>query len=415
MAIIRLEIVVFHEDVKREPMLPIRTDQTLHRTPYANYVLIGINIVVFLLSFVPPQSSIYGMKQSLPELKEWTQTFILNSARPQIWQFVTYSFLHSGYGHIIGNMFFLYLFGSNVNDRLGNTGYFCFYIAGCIFAGVGYSMFHDTPVLGASGAVSAVTGAYLVLFPRSVITVLYWFVIIGTIEVPALWFILLKMVIIDNIIQSRYVSAPIAYDAHLAGYAFGFIAPLALLWTGMLQRSKSDLYGIISQWLRRMKYKSAIESSNYDPNTGMDIHKVRTDAEQSPQEREHIEKIYNLRAMISALLIKKELDEASNKYIELRQIDSNQVLPVREQLDISNYLMSVGNYRQAADAYKIFIEAYPNYQYIEQIHLMLGIIYARYCQDRELAVKHLELARDGLGEPGQRKMCENELKKLGKE
>ncbi|MFI4912015.1 MAG: rhomboid family intramembrane serine protease [Sedimentisphaeraceae bacterium JB056] len=394
-------------------MIPIKTDLRLKRTPYANYALIAVNVFIFLITFAPHPVK-YEIKIVTEPLKDWAQTFILNSARPQLWQFVTYGFLHSSYQHIIGNMFFLYLFGNNVNDRLGNTGYISFYIAGCIFAGIGYSLLHDTPVLGASGAVSAVTGAYLVLYPRSVITILYWFVIIGTIDVPAIWFILLKMVLIDNVIQARYMSAPIAYDAHLAGYAFGFITPMVLLWTGLLQRSKMDMFGMLKQWYRRRQFREALKQSNFDEETGINIHKVKADSDQSPEEQQKTEQIYKLRSEISSLIIKKRLAEAANKYIELQNTDSGQILPLREQLDVSNYLMASNRYKQASSAYKDFIKAYPTYSYIEQIHLMLGVIYARYIVDKDLAKKYLELALDGLEEPSQKKMCENELKKISK-
>lgn len=392
-------------------MIPIRTDLRLRQTPYANYALIAINIIIFLLTFAPHPVQ-YGIKTIQEPLKDWTQLFILNSARPQIWQFVTYAFLHSSYQHIIGNMFFLYLFGNNVNDRLGNIGYISFYIAGCIFAGIGYSLLHDTPVLGASGAVAAITGAYLILFPRSVVTVLYWFVIIGAIDVPALWFILLKMVIIDNVIQARYMSAPIAYDAHLAGYAFGILTTFILLWTGLLKRSKNDMIGLLKQWYRRFQFKKAMEQSNYDPQTGLNIGKVKKHNDVDAQQQLKTQHLYEIRAEIASLLTKKRLEEAANKYLELRESDNKQVLPLREQLDIANYLMSSTKYEQASIAYEDFINAYPNYEYIEQIHLMLGIIHARYIKEKELATKYLELAAEKISDPEQKKMCENELKKI---
>jgi len=100
--------------------------------------------------------------------------------------------------HVIGNMFFLYLFGNNVNDKLGNIGYLCLYLGGSVFAGIGHAMLHSNPVLGASGAVAAVTGAYLVLFPRTLITVIYWFFFIGTMELPALYFIVFKLIVWDT-------------------------------------------------------------------------------------------------------------------------------------------------------------------------------------------------------------------------
>ncbi len=100
-------------------VLPIRTSIRPWRTPYTNYALIAINIFIFALPFISPVSH-----------EELLETFMLTPVRPQTWQFITYAFLHSSFMHIFGNMFFLYLFGNNVNDKLGNVGYLCFYLAG---------------------------------------------------------------------------------------------------------------------------------------------------------------------------------------------------------------------------------------------------------------------------------------------
>lgn len=385
-------------------MIPIKTDLKLKKTPYANYALIVINFLVFALTYCPHTVN-YGGRVMLDPLKEWASMFILNSAHPQIWQFVTYAFLHSSYQHIIGNMFFLYLFGSNVNDRLGNTGYTCFYFAGAIFAAIGFALLHDTAVLGASGAVAAVTGAYLVLFPRSIVTVIYWFFLIGTVEVPAIWFILLKMVIIDNVIQAKYMSSPIAYSAHLSGYAFGIISISLLLAAGLLKKSKFDIFGLFSRRKRRLSYRLALRQI-YSSGA------FNTDAKLPPGEQKIKDDIYTLRAEISALLSRSNLHAAVDKYLDLIRLDINQILPLRQQLDIANYLMSTTHYKQASFAYEKFINGYPDYDYIEQIYLMLGILYARYLNQKEQAVKYLQMAGEKLTDPAQKQMCESELKKL---
>jgi membrane associated rhomboid family serine protease len=84
---------------------------------------------------------------------------MLTPIRPYLWQFVSYAFLHGSIMHIVGNMFFLYLFGNNVNDKLGGISYLCLYLGGSVFAGIGHTILHTNPVLGASGAVAAGTGA----------------------------------------------------------------------------------------------------------------------------------------------------------------------------------------------------------------------------------------------------------------
>ena len=115
-------------------MLPIRTSISPRKTPYANYALIVINVAIFVLSSrlaIDPRT---GERGTI--LLPWAQQFMLTPARPYLWQFVSYAFLHSGLMHILGNMYFLYIFGNNVNDKLGNIGYVCFYLAGAVFSGI---------------------------------------------------------------------------------------------------------------------------------------------------------------------------------------------------------------------------------------------------------------------------------------
>ena len=120
-------------------ILPIRTSIRPYRTPYVNYGLIMANAIVFALSFYPHRISVGGQIAVEP-LRLWAQHFMLTPERPEVWQFVSYAFLHGGWAHILGNMFFLYLFGNNVNDKLGHVGYLCFYLGGAVFSGIGHSL-----------------------------------------------------------------------------------------------------------------------------------------------------------------------------------------------------------------------------------------------------------------------------------
>jgi len=349
-------------------------------------------------------------------LRPWAQQFMLIPNQWHWWQFVSYAFLHSGFLHILFNMFFLYLFGNNVNDRLGNFWYLCFYSAGGVVAGIGHTILHSNPVLGASGAVAAVTGAYLALFPQTLITILYWlFYFIGTIEVPALYFIIFKLIVWDNLIVPKFVIAAIAYDAHLAGYAFGTAATLLLLATGLISSSAFDLWAMIKRWNRRRQYSDAV-SSGYDPFTGqmerkpIRVREVKKTAAQKQQEQ----KIKELRNDISNRIAERNLQPAAEVYLELMRLDSNQVLPRQHLLDIANQLASDNRSAEAAQAYEQFLTLYANYEYVEQVELMLGILYSRYLHQPQQAVKHLQAAAEKLSDPGQLKMCKDELVRLQK-
>ncbi len=393
-------------------ILPIRTSIRPIRTPYTNYALIAVNAVIFFITYSPHYSIVAGTRVVEP-LRTWAEQFMLTPVRPYLWQFVSYAFLHGGYMHIIGNMFFLYLFGNNVNDKLGAIGYLCFYLAGAVFSGIGHTLMSTTPCLGASGAVAAVTGAYLVLFPQTLITVIYWFIFIGTMEVPALYFIAFKLIIIDNVI-ARY-TPNVAYDAHLAGYAFGIAAMLGLLATGLIAGSPFDLWAMVKRWNQRRRYRDVV-SSGYDPFTGQTRTKRITvkEVEKTPLQQQTEEKTRQLRNEIGSRIAQRNLPAAAELYLELIELDSKQILPRQYLLDIANQLAGDNKHAESARAYEQFLTQYGNYEHIEQVELMLGILYSRYLNQPESAIRHLQAAAKKLSDPGQLKMCTDELAKLQK-
>jgi membrane associated rhomboid family serine protease len=341
-------------------------------------------------------------------LRPWAGQLVLYPAHPYLWQFITYAFLHSGWLHIFGNMFFLYIFGNNVNDKLGHFGYLCFYLAGAVFSAVGHTLVSGSPVMGASGAVAAVTGAYLVLFPQTLITVVYWFYIVGTWELPAIYFIALKMIILDNVLI-RYTSN-VAYDAHLAGYTFGIVSSLILLATGLLSSSQFDLWAMLKQWNRRRVYRDAI-AAGYDPFTGTGG-KKRITAKDVTKPGPDEPQIMQLREDIANSVYRHDLQTAAQQYLNLMALDSEQVLPRQHLLDIANQLASEGEYNSAASVYEKFLTHYANYEHIEQVELMLGIIYSRYLEKGDLALNHLRAAERKIVDPAQLLMCRSEIEKL---
>lgn len=395
-------------------LLPIRTSIRPRRTPYANYALIIINAIIFFLTYGPHRHFEAGQLVGVP-VRHWAEQFMLSPQSWHWWQFISYAFLHGGYLHIIGNMFFLYLFGNNVNDRMGHIGYVGFYLAGAFFAGIGHATLHTSPVLGASGAVAAATGAYLVLFPQALITVIYWFFFIGTIEVPALYFIIFKLILIDNIIAR--IPGAIAYDAHLAGYAFGVAAMLVVLATGLIVSSNFDMWAMIKRWNRRRQYRDVI-SGGYDPFTGLprakqiEVKEVKKQAPKTPAQKEKEQKIEQLRKEIGGRFMERNFPAAAELYLELMRVDRKQVLPCQQLLDIANQLASDDRTAEAAQAYEQFLNHYRHYEYAEQVELMLGILYSRYLDRRQPAIRHLEAAAKKLSDPGQLKMCKEELARL---
>ena len=393
-------------------LLPIRTSISPRRTPYVNYALIAVNVVIFFLSFAHRVDPFTGEQQIL---RRWAEQFVLDPAfgRLHLWQFVSYAFLHGSVMHILGNMFFLYLFGNNVNDKLGHIGYLCFYLAGAVFSGIGHVFMSGAQVLGASGAVAAVTGAYLVLFPQTLITVLYWLIFIGMIELPALYFIAFKLIIWDNLIEPSFAPpVAVAYGAHLAGYAFGIAAMVVMLAFGLISGSQYDLWAMIKRWNRRRRYRDVV-SSGYDPYSGRQTRHIRVkEVIKSAAQKQKEEQIREVRSEVSNRIAERNLPAAARAYLDLMRIDGEQILPRQHLLDVANQLAGENEYTESARAYEQFLVHYGNYEYAEQVELMLGILYSRYLNQTESAIKHLKIAVGKLTDPGQLKMCRDELARL---
>ena len=400
-------------------LLPIRTSIRPWRTPYANYALIAANALFFLLTYRPHRNPFTGSGEIL---RPAALQFMLTPLRPYLWQFVSYAFLHGSIMHIIGNMFFLYLFGNNVNDKLGHIGYLCLYLAGAVFSGIGHTLLSSSPVLGASGAVATVTGAYLVLFPQTLITVFYWFFyFIDTLEISALYFIGFKLIFWDNVVERRIPN--VAHEAHLSGYAFGISAMLVMLAAGLISSSRFDLWAMIKRWNQRRRYRDVV-SSGYDPFAGLTTAKqISAKGETSPEggkvkevkktaaEGQRDERIKQLRNEIASRM-QHNLPAAAEAYLELIELDNEQILPRQHLLDVANQLASESKHAESAQAYEKFLTHYGNYEYVEQVELMVGILYSRYLHKPELAIKHLQAAAQKLSDRGQVKMCNDELAEL---
>lgn len=376
--------------------LPIRTDSPVRRSPYVNYGLIGLNVLVFAVTDLIGGSGFFESNFG-DQIKD---QYGLAAARPEVYQFITYQFLHGGIFHLLGNMLFLWVFGNSINSKMGNPAYFMFYLSCGVFAGVGFAAANASPLIGASGAIAGITTAFLVLYPRSQVTMFYWlWLFIGTIHVQALIVIGVKVILYDNLILPK-VSGPgnVAYSAHLYGYFFGFTLSILLLFIRALPR---DQYDILSLW-KRAYQRSQMRSAMADPNaraqatlgrvarpvsaeTGRPIEEVATAVP-----AEIADEVTRLRTEIAEQLYKNDYAGAAGKYESLVAKHADQCLPRKQMMDVANQLMSMQRYPQAAAAYEKFLKHYSTVPDAQQVRLLLGIVYARYLQQYEPAKRHLE-------------------------
>jgi membrane associated rhomboid family serine protease len=161
--------------------------------------------------------------------------------------FVTSMFLHGGWTHLIGNMWYLWIFGDNVEDRLGHLRYLLFYLVCGIGAGIVHTILNAAttiPSVGASGAIAGVLGAYLVSYPYARIQTLVWlFIFIQVIEIPALfvlgfWFIMQFLNGTASLaVATSATTGGVAWWAHVGGFIIGMVL------IGLLARNPRQSYG----------------------------------------------------------------------------------------------------------------------------------------------------------------------------
>jgi membrane associated rhomboid family serine protease len=204
-------------------MIPLRDTMPSHSSPFVTVFLIAANTLVFL----------YMVTLDPYTANEFVHTYAVVPADLHYSSLLTSMFLHGGWMHLIGNMWFLWIYGDNVEDVLGHGKYIAFYlICGVIAALAQYVANSDSriPMLGASGAVAGVMGAYLVKFPHArVLTlipiVLFW----TTVEIPAVlilayWFILQFFSGVGSIAYSEATrGGGVAYLAHVGGFLAGML------------------------------------------------------------------------------------------------------------------------------------------------------------------------------------------------
>ena len=207
-------------------MIPIRDEIKTHRTPIVNYALVVINVLVFLWMFLNSGNleSIYYEYALIPS------NFLNGIDLGDVKDIFTSMFMHGGWMHLIGNMLYLWIFGDNIEDRLGHIGYLIFYLAGGIAAALLQTLIRPSsqiPMVGASGAIAGVLGAYLVMYPNSRV---YTFIPIGfyarvrlvpAVVVLGLWFLLQLISGVGSL--GALDQGGTAYFAHIGGFIFGLI------------------------------------------------------------------------------------------------------------------------------------------------------------------------------------------------
>ncbi len=251
-------------------VIPVHDINPLRRTPWVTWALIAANVAVFL--FTPAssvvtggstasqtcrQAAFYAQWAAIP--KEMLDNKPLTPAptssalavnqngdvtcaatrhpgyhKSPILSVLTAMFLHGGWFHLLGNMLFLLIFGNNVEDRFGRLKFLVFYLVCGYVAAYGYALVnpHSTePLIGASGAIAGVLGAYLVMFPRARVWSLVPIIFFIPLRLPA-WLVLGLWFVLQWVYASGYAvgsAGSVAYAAHVVGFIFGAVVTLLLV------------------------------------------------------------------------------------------------------------------------------------------------------------------------------------------
>jgi membrane associated rhomboid family serine protease len=213
-------------------MFPLKDNIRSREFPIVNWLIIGANVLFFVVESALPERQLYQV----------IMLFGLVPARfgPDWWMhpflsltFFTSMFMHGGWLHLISNVWALYIFGDNVEDRMGHGRYLLFYLIGGVAAGVAQVLIErdsTIPMVGASGAISAVMAAYLILFPRArVVSLVPLFILPWLVEIPAL--IYLGFWFVSQLFNGLFSLAPgmmetaggVAWWAHVGGFVAGAI------------------------------------------------------------------------------------------------------------------------------------------------------------------------------------------------
>lgn len=221
-------------------MFPLRDTHKTYKFPLVTVFLIAVNIAVFFFELAAnnPESFIYSYAL-VPAKVDWTNIKTLTP-------FVSSQFLHAGFVHIIGNMWFLKIFGDNVEEKFGSFLFILIYLLSGVIGGISQYLFSpssEIPMLGASGAVAGVLGAYLVFFPKHRIeTLVPMGLFTRIINLPAsiiliYWFVIQLFSGVGSIAVSQV--GGVAFWAHIGGFAAGWVI------ARLFQRSPEEQEGEI--------------------------------------------------------------------------------------------------------------------------------------------------------------------------
>ncbi len=241
--------------------IPYKVDVPMQRWPIANFILIGLTVIISFGLFFPLDdwTREHRAARNLdPEFQKMLEaegiqvsdepppsvidSFMLEPAHFRVTQLIGHMFLHADFWHLAGNMLFLFVFGNAVNAKLGHVQFLAIYFLTGIVTGLVWLLAGPgNPCLGASGAIMGIVGAFLLLYPTNDVSVGYMFTIFyrGTFEISAMWVIALYVAFDVWGLVGRSNSG-VAYLSHVIGFSTGALSAAALLWFKVTEMDSNE-------------------------------------------------------------------------------------------------------------------------------------------------------------------------------
>lgn len=392
---------------------PLGDDNPRRSTPVVTILLIAANALVYFAR---------NLGTGDDDLHRFFMQWGYDSANPFSVQAFTSMFLHAGLLHIAGNMWVLWIVGDNVEEKFGRVRFLIFYVVGGLVAAWAYSAIANVadppagafekfgrehpPLVGASGAVYAVMGAYLVLFPEARIRVLAWlFVFVQVFRVPAKWFIGLTIALdfFQTLLAKGPAAGGVATAAHVGGGVFGIVAALAM-------KKSLGGGGAGDAWEVHTGFsKTTRDGTEHTPRTGGGKAAGDWFAQHEPMEDRSRELEDALVELVRAGRLREAIDVYPG-YVAMRR---ERPLPPEVQLEIAHEFYRQGLARDGIAAYKRFLDTNSTDDQAPEAAFRIGLLYSRGLNDRAAALPWLQRAAHTHRNPETSVYAANEAARIG--
>jgi membrane associated rhomboid family serine protease len=371
-------------------MFPLGDDNPTRHLPVMTWLIIALNVSVFVM---------FNLQMSEADLHQWSLQWGYDVERPFARQIFTSMFMHGGFAHILGNMWVLWIVGDNVEDKLGKFRFLALYlVGGCAAALTFAGIDHGTeiapellarlggrrpPLVGASGAIAAIMGVYLVFFPEARIRLLFWWLFfVRIIPVRAKWFIGLTLALdLFTSVSAHGASVGgVATMAHVGGGVFGILAALALK-SSVGGGGEGDAWDVHTGFAKRMRAGAEPWHDERLPPAPF----------MAPEESDE-SSIRDVERSITQLVRGGRVRDAIDVYPAYVAMSREQPLPDDVQIEIAHEFYRQWLPREAIPAYLRYLDTHPRGDDVAEAKFRLGVLFARGLSRRDEAAKWLREA-----------------------